>query len=137
MTRAIQKPRREQVRETLPVSAQARFNAQTSSESGGWLLDPLPQGKAPHDETLRVMLRTRLLLDGPEAPGQPADGPRCCHLGRAGEQCPRQLDKHGVHEALCSLGGGVVRRHHRVREWLADKVRETWGGSVRFFPPWP
>ena len=40
-----------------PIRA-TRLNAQASKESSKWLMEPLPDGVAPHNETWRVMLRT-------------------------------------------------------------------------------
>ena len=37
--------------------------------------------------------------------------------------CAGRLDPDGVHEELCNIGGGVVRRHHAIRTWLAKKFR--------------
>ena len=47
------------------------------------------------------------------------------------------MDEDGVHEALCNLGGGPSTRHNRVREWLADKLHDSFGGRTLTEHPHP
>ena len=47
------------------------------------------------------------------------------------------MDEEGKHEHLCNLGGGPSLRHDRVREWLAGKLREAYGGATDTEQPHP
>ena len=62
---------------------------------------------------------------------------QCGHWGRQGTRCTAIVDSEGVHEGLCNIGGGPLTRHNRVREWLAEKMREAYGGTTATEQPHP
>ena len=97
----------------------------------------MPDGEAPANATWGAMIRQRLLMPRPGALQVVDDDPHCCHTGQRGQQCPAKIDPDGVHEALCNLGGGPLMRHNQVRDWLAEKVKEAFGGRTQTEQPHP
>ena len=76
-------------------------------------------------------MRRRLLLPSPSLPDAPPpydpnNPPSCKHHAhfQHAPQCPKHHDQQGIHEELCAVGGGIVRRHNAIRTWLARKVRD-------------
>ena len=63
----------------------------------------------------------------------PAGG-SCKHLhkttGNAGAWCGKALDAKEQHSRTCKVGGAVLRRHDRIRDWLAAWVGEMLGQCV-------
>ena len=53
------------------------------------------------------------------------------------EQCPGHLDAEGIHEDLCNIGGGVLRRHNAIRSWLAYRLRELTSARIAEERAWP
>ena len=54
----------------------------------------------------------------------------CGHRSsQSGNRCNCCLDDRGHHPLTCEVGGGVVSRHGKVRDWLA-----AWIASVTAFP---
>ena len=51
--------------------------------------------------------------------------------------CPTILDEEGVHERICGAGGGITRRHHGGRQWLANKYRAMTPAKVAEEKMWP
>jgi len=50
-----------------------------------------------------------------------------------------ELDKRGLHARTCKTGGAVVRRHDRIRDWLAAWVEEVTNRTAlteQFVPKW-
>lgn len=100
---------------------------------------PLAAGAAPADATWQVMLRQRALMASPGTAVAAAGPQPCAHryARGAGAQCPGLVDPDGSHEALCNVGGGPSVRHNRVREWLAERLRDAFGGTTRMEVPHP
>ena len=136
-TRAMQKLSREKVEAQLGVPQRARLNGQGRRGASLWLQNPLPEGEPPANETWSAMIRHRLLMPGPGAPIAPSEPRQCAHVSQQGRRCLSSMDSDGVHECLCNLGGGPLTRHNRVREWLADKLRESFGGKTLTEQPHP
>ena len=76
-------------------------------------------------------------MPGPGAPIPPSEPSHCAHVSQLGRRCGSAMGNDGVHECLCNLGGGPLIRHNRVREWLADKLRESFGGKTLTEQPHP
>ena len=55
---------------------------------------------------------------------------RCAHVTRAGQRCPKRLDRRGHHAAACGKGGGWVSRHNAIVRALAAELRRM-GFDVR------
>ena len=56
-----------------------------------------------------------------------------------GRRCGRDLDVKGRHARTCKIGGGVVARHDRIRDWLAKFVGTMIGREAlteQFVPHW-
>ena len=136
-TRAMQRAAREKVAGNLGSSQKGRLKAQGRSGTSLWLQEVLPEGEAPADETWAAMIRHRLLMPAPGSSFVPEDTRQCAHTGQRGCRCSANVDDEGVHEALCNLGGGPSMRHNRVREWLVDKLRESFGGKTLTERPHP
>ena len=66
------------------------------------------------------------------SPGAEDAGHLACQHKTVGgrRECGAELDMEGVHEYICNIGGGPNTRHARLRNWLADRIKETYGGDV-------
>ena len=49
----------------------------------------------------------------------------------------RSPDPDSLHEALCQSGGGIVRRHNRIRNWVAQHYRASADCRVAEEVHWP
>ena len=107
-----------------------RLRGQGRRGASLWLQQPLPEGEAPANATWSVMVRQRLLMPAPGSPHVPQGPVQCRHCNHQGRRCEAGVDDDGVHEGLCSIGGGVLTRHNRVRDWLAEKLRCAFGGRT-------
>ena len=124
----------EALKTSLAPSAVARFLGQANSAAGTWLHEHFPGGQAQPSATWHTMMRGRLLLTAPGVATLPA--PTLC--GRsyaAGGSCNRHLCDDGAHEYVCAVGGFPEFRHNRVRDWLAQQVRELWACRVQTEEP--
>ena len=127
MTKPLQQRSLESLRSTLPPQKAARLHSQADSSSSAWIHEAFPGGEAKSGALWRTTYRQRLLLSAPGSP-QAAPG-RCGHRSAKGEPCSHDLDEAGVHEFLCNLGGAQDVRHSALRDWVADKSRDAFGGS--------
>ena len=96
----------------------------------------------PNDHFL-VAGRVRLRVPHPAHLGRrPPTGQaqQCGHrYVQTQTQCNGVLDSRGLHGLVCEVGGGVVHRHNRLRDWLAGLVRTLSGKTVaieQYVPQW-
>ena len=134
--RKIQIETRKRVEENLTPGLRGRLRGQARRGSGLWMQEPLPEGEAPADATWETMLRQRALMKNPGSRAALAAPCQCGHIGVRG-RCQFQVCDDDAHENLCNIGGGPGIRHDRVRDWLADKLREAYGGRTLTERPHP
>jgi len=67
-----------------------------------------------------AVLRRRLRVQWPSGRG---DG-TCRHRRKNGTLCGAALDARGTHALTCNCGGGVDRRHNRIRDVVAAWLKE-------------
>ena len=128
--KSMQRATREEVESQVMDSQGGRLRGQGRRGASLWLQQPLPEGEAPANATWSVMVRQRLLMPAPGSPHVPQGPVQCRHCNHQGRRCEAGVDDDGVHEGLCSIGGGVLTRHNRVRDWLAEKLRCAFGGRT-------
>ena len=115
----------EQVMEKLSASRAAYLQSQLAKDSRCWIPVPPPGKFRMPDEDWRSAVRHRLLLPAPSVCTFQEDAV-CCHAASmGGTRCGHRLDPDSRHEALCQAGGGIVRRHNRLRNWVAQRYRAT------------
>ena len=129
-TKAMQKAAREEIEGQLRSSQRGRLRGQGRRGASLWLQEPLPEGEAPANATWQGMARLRVLMPGPGAPIAPSETSQCGHRSQQGRRCAGSVDDDGIHETLCNMGGGPDIRHNRAREWLAEKLKESFGGRT-------
>ena len=66
------------------------------------------------NEHFQVSVRDRLLL--PLFP----EGATCLHRAGTGRVCGEALDRRGHHARKCCVGGALLARHNRLRDWSAS-----------------
>lgn len=108
----------------LAVPSQVRLKGQACAEAGAWIHMATPGGAPKPANTWRTMMRLRLLLPAPGTAQPPEHGSTCNHCLADGTRCPHQLDDAGTHEILCAAGGLIDARHHRTRDWVAEKCHD-------------
>ena len=89
------------------------------------------------DDDFLVSVRARLLLANAaflSARHAPATIPasQCNHTyaatpGEPRKVCGQRLDAYGEHAELCNVGGGPMRWHNAIRDWLAQWVQRVGG----------
>merc|ERR1711940_226692 len=127
----------EQLTRELPATRAALLQSQLAKESRCWLPVPPPGRYRMPDEDWRSAVRHRLLLPAPSVRTFQADA-ICCHAASmGGAQCGHRLDPDNRHEALCQAGGGIVRRHNRLRTRVAQRYRATADCRVAEEVHWP
>ena len=103
------------------------------------------------DEDFCTNYRKRLLLPAPSRSTPPSSlnpHPPCKHQSHfTNKACTGTLDPDGIHEDICPIGSGIVRRHGGACNWLANEFRikthckvaqEQWWPSLnRRLPPSP
>ena len=135
--KAMQKSAREEVENQLSPPQRGRLRGQSRRGASLWLQEPLPAGEAPANATWKTMIRQRILMPAAGSEQAPSGPSHCGHSTLQGRQCAATVDEEGVHEGLCNIGGGPIIRHNRGREWLADKLREAFGGKTATEKPHP
>ena len=87
------------------------------------------------EQAWAAVVRRRLRVLWPSGYG---DG--TCHHRRAdGTLCGKALDSKGLHALTCNCGGGVDRRHNRIRDEIASWLKEQGHEAVRteqWVPQW-
>ena len=131
----------ETLKHSLTVCQRAKFTSNRAAETRRWLPTP-PEGRAlMSDADWRTNYRKRLLLPAPtraEAPDLSGPPPPCSHQSRFTDKvCTGVLDADGIHEELCDVGGGILRRHAGVCNFLAQKHREYTQHKVAQEQWWP
>ena len=61
------------------------------------------------------------------------------YCGTAGNVCGHVLDAEGQHARICKVGGAIVRRHDRIRDWLAKwlaKMLNQQTATEQYVPKW-
>ena len=113
------------------LDAAGRADLRSAGDKGGaFLLPPTEPSHLMPDEHFRVALRLRLQILHPGALSASPPATACGHRSAQSRQrCNRCLDDRGHHPLTCEVGGGVVRRHDRIRDWLAG-----WIEAVTTFP---
>ena len=52
------------------------------------------------------------------------------HKRNGGVPCGQALDARGHHARVCKAGGGIIKRHDRIRDWLAGWIGRMLGQEV-------
>ena len=83
--------------------------------AGAFLGAALDEEQQLPDAHFKEAIRRRLRLKTRDASST------CRHKysGTAGNLCGQVLDAQGQHARICKVGGAIVRRHDRIRDWLA------------------
>ena len=109
------------------------LEAQIHAAAAGSLNTHTSRHLVPHDDHimsnahLQVAMAMRLRALAPPS----ADLGPCQHKStEMGERCLKPLDCRGHHARTCRIGGGVVRRHDRIRDWLASWIMEITGRTA-------
>ena len=115
---------------------QAEMRSAGGIGAGSFLLPPsLPEHWMP-DAHFKVATRARLRADQLPA----GHGRTCQHRSAQTRQlCNEPLDQRCRHARVCKTGGGVVRRHDSIRDWLAKWIRDVTGRATlteQFVPRW-
>ena len=126
----MQRVTRENAESTLSVPQRGRLRGQARRGTSLWLQEPLTEGEATSNATWSVMVRQRLMMPCPGSAQPLGEERRCGHLAQQGHRCAANIDDDGIHENLCNLGGGPGLRHDQVKEWLAEKLKESFGGRT-------
>ena len=109
---------------------------------GAFLLPPSDPSHLLPDDHFLVAMRLRLRVPHPAHLGTqpPGQAQRCGHrYVQTQTQCAGVLDRRGLHALVCKVGGGVDRRHDRIRDWLAGAIRSLTGQvatTEQFVPKW-
>jgi len=127
MMKPQQKQRAAEIKASLSPPLAARLTGQSASSASTWMQEAFPGGSAQPKATWQTMMRLRLLLSAPGAASEAEATSTSCQLRLAsGQACGRALDSDGVHELVCPASGSVEARHTRVKNWLAERIRERW-----------
>ena len=90
-----------------------------------WATTGDEQAQPLADTIWAAVMRRRLRVEWPAGRG---DG-KCNHRRRDGTLCGATLDARGTHALTCNCGGGVDRRHNKIRDevagWLKDQGHEA------------
>ena len=111
-------------------------------QGGAFLLPPSEKGHLMPDDHFAVAMRLRLRIPHPaHLKLRPAgQAQQCGHrYVQTRTQCSGVMDSRGLHGLVCEVGGGVVHRHDRVRDWLAALVRDLAGHTAtteQYVPRW-
>ena len=120
--------------EGLDLHPRARLVQQTAQGSAAWLTEPFNEfGGTTEDKVFETMIRMRLLMNSPGTDKAPTAGTQNCCARRGRFQsitCGQALDDKGKHDMICGTGGFTESRHNRVRDWLANNIRELEGATV-------
>ena len=94
-----------------------RVEVRTAGGAGAGAFLTAAQGEEQKisDAHFKEAIRKSLRVKRQGVPGT------CRHkyTGTAGNLCGQALDTDGQHACICKVGGAVVRRHDRCRDWLA------------------
>ena len=100
----------------------ADLHSNGGTGAGGFLLPPAEGVMVLPDDHFTLALRDRLLL--PICP----EGACCKHTRRNdGRICGAPLDRRGKHARMCAIGGGVMARHNRIRDWIGPTYTQCSG----------
>ena len=118
-----------------------RADLRSAGDKGGaFLFPPTEKSHLLPDEHFMVAVRLRLQVLHPAALGTRPPASTCGHRSsQMGHRCDRGVDDRGHHGLTCEVGGGVVRRHDSIRDWLAAWIAATTGAPVlteQFVPKW-
>ena len=100
---------------------------------GAFLLPPSEPDHLMPDDHFVVATRLRLRVPHAGHLGRrpPGLAQQCGHrYVQTQRQCNGVLDSRGMHGLVCNVGGGVERRHNRIRDWLAGLIRSLTGQTV-------
>ena len=87
------------------------------------------------DSHFEVAIQRRLRI-------RPQTGAGTCrhkYKDAGGQVCGQPLDARGRHARTCKVGGAILRRHDRIRDWLAAWLGKMLGQEVateQFVPKW-
>ena len=87
------------------------------------------------DKAWLAVVRRRLRMPWPSGRG---DG-TCHHRKKNGQLCGAALDSRGLHALTCNCGGGVDRRHNKIRDEVASWLKEQGHEAVdteQYVPQW-
>ena len=83
--------------------------------AGSFLTVALEDEQQLPDAHFKAAIRRRLRIK----PRAASTTCRHKYSGTAGNLCGQALDAQGQHARICKVGGAIVRRHDRIRDWLA------------------
>ena len=113
----------------------ANLRSASGPGAGAFLLPPSQADHIMCDAHIQVAMRMRL-----RAPPHLAEPSVCQHKHADTRQpCLKLLDGRGFHARTCKVGGGVVRRHDRIRDWLGAWMLEDSARSIlteEYVPRW-
>ena len=102
-------------------AARALLRSGGGPGAAAWLQAPSEPKEALDDQSWQCAFQLRAGLPVCE-PGQ-----TCRHKRADGQLCGAPLDQYGAHAMQCSCGGGLVRRHNLLRDYLAEELEDRLG----------
>ena len=109
---------------------QAILLSQSTSHTGGHLMQPRSETYEIEDRCFRVSVARRLMLPHPAAANHADVVQFCPNKSAAGVICNKPLDPKQHHCYGCRYGGGVDRRHAAMARCLADIIHSHSGVKV-------
>ena len=120
-SRELSSARREALLQAMTEEDAADARSHGGPGAGSFLLPTADGVQVMPDTHFLVALRDRLLL--PVCP----HGALCQHRRRDGRLCGAVLDGRGHHAKKCSVGGALLARHDRLKDWQADAYTDCTG----------
>ena len=114
---------------------QAELRSASGAGAGAFLHPPTQEDHLMTDGHFVVAVRLRA-----RAAVLPQQSEVCMHKdAETGRICGKECDTRGFHARTCKVGGGVVRRHDRIRDWLQGWVAMVTGTEAlkeQYVPHW-
>ena len=117
----------------LPELDAADLRSAGGAGAGTFLLSPTAETHQLPDTHFHAALRRRLRI-------------RRCTSGicrrkykQTGNLCSQPLDPQELHARTCKVGGAIVRRHDRIRDWLASWISRMMDHEIlteQYVPKW-
>ena len=122
----VQEAMKGQLEGMVEESERVELRTAGGKGSGGFLEAATEEEQQIPDAHFIRALRRRLRVRPSEMGGT------CRHKnkGNGGALCGQALDARGLHARVCNSGGGILRRHDRIRDWLAKWIGKMLGQEV-------
>ena len=134
-TEEVHEIMREQLLGQVGEEGQAEVRSASGPGAGAFLGGALDGEPRLPDVHFKAAIRRRLRISTQGAAGI------CRHKFKdeGGRLCGKPLDAKGWHARTCKVGGAVLRRHDRIRDWLAawlGKMLYQEVATEQFVPKW-